>query len=127
MKLKILILDAMTKYNECQKIIKKLAFERAIAASDEDKKNSVFDQFDINSIEVESSYKGPSFSFNDTSCNITHEFVTSLLNNYKEQKVLHRKYALKILIEIYRYFKSQPSLIDIKVNEDERFTVCGKY
>ena len=103
-----------------------MAFERAIAAED-DKKSSIMDQFDINNIEVESSYEGPSFTFSDASCNITLEFVKSLIEHYREQKVLHRKYAMKILIEIYRYLKLQPSLIDINVNTDEQFTVCGKY
>ena len=122
----IQLIDALTKFNECQKIIKKLAFERAIHG-DEEKKSSVVDQLDVNSIEVESSYQGPSFTFNDTSSNITLDFVKSLIEHYREQKVLHRKYAIKILIETYRYLKSQPSLIDINVSADERFTVCGKY
>ncbi|TNN56579.1 Serine/threonine-protein phosphatase 5 [Liparis tanakae] len=49
--------DAKMKYQECNKIVKRKAFERAIA-SDEIKK-SVVDSLDIESMTIEDDYEGP--------------------------------------------------------------------
>jgi serine/threonine-protein phosphatase 5 len=87
----------------------------------------VFDHFDVNNIKEEDDYTDPTFNFTEASHNITLDFVTNLIEHYKQQKTLHRKYALKILIEKYTFVKSQPSLIDIHVNDGDKFTVCGTF
>ena len=44
---------------------------------------------------------------------------------YKNQGKLHRRFAFQILLEILQYFSSQPSLVDISIPDDKKFTVCG--
>lgn len=98
---------------------------------------------------VEESYTGPKIQEGK----ITEEFVLSLMEYYKAQKVLHRKYAYKvsiqmdiiflwlwyldvsksynfisafqILIDIKKYLMQQPTLVDVTIPDDREFTVCG--
>lgn len=52
--------------------------------------------------------------------------MKELLKWYKEEnKPLHRKYAYKILLDIKAWFMAQPSLIDVTIPDDNKFTVCG--
>ena len=111
------------KLSECQKIVKRIAFEKAIAV--DDVKKSAFDEIDIQSIrasKIESDYKGPKMN---ESNQITKEFVTEMLEHFKNQKVVHKNYAYEILFQIRDYLKQVPSLVDINVEDDKKFTICG--
>ncbi|VVD00973.1 unnamed protein product [Leptidea sinapis] len=89
--------DAKMKYNECAKIVKKIAFEKAIAV----------DKVVVNVAD---------------SINLD---AMKLMEHFKDQKKLHRKFAYKILIDAKAYLQTLPSMVDIKVPYDEKFTVCG--
>nr|SVE78147.1 EOG090X03S1 [Daphnia lumholtzi] len=111
--------DAKLKFNECSKIVRQQAFERAIAV--DTVKKSVSESINIDSMAIESSYPGPHL----VNGKVTLEFMLELLDAYKDQKKLHRKYAFQILLEVADLFKAQPSLIDVTIPEDSKFTVCG--
>ncbi|XP_014208354.1 serine/threonine-protein phosphatase 5 [Copidosoma floridanum] len=111
--------DAKLKFTECQKIVKKLAFEKAIAV-DENKK-SVADSIDLSAMTIEGEYSGPKLEDDK----VTEKFMTDLIEWYRQEKKLHRKYAYKILLDIKAYFMSLPSLVDITVPDDAKFTICG--
>ncbi|XP_050354478.1 serine/threonine-protein phosphatase 5 [Nymphalis io] len=112
-------LDAKMKYNECNKIAKKIAFEKAISV---DKKEvNIADTINLEDMTIEDEYEGPSLEDGK----VTLKFIKELMEYYKEQKKLHKKYAYKILIDVKAYFQKQPSLVDIKVPDDKKFTVCG--
>lgn len=51
--------------------------------------------------------------------------MQDLIAWYKKESRLHRKYAYKILLDIKTLFMAQPSLIDITVPDDSKFTICG--
>lgn len=51
--------------------------------------------------------------------------MQDLLEWYKKQNKLHRKYAYKILLDVKAWFMAQPSLVDITIPEDSKFTICG--
>ncbi|GMT10951.1 hypothetical protein PFISCL1PPCAC_2248, partial [Pristionchus fissidentatus] len=110
--------DALAKFNECSKIVKRINFEKAIAG--EDMKKSVVLSLNLNDMEVESSYEGPHLG--ET---ITREFVDKMIVHFKAQKKIHKKYAFKILIEIRKWFMAQPTLVDITVPDGNKFTICG--
>eukprot|EP01137_Pigoraptor_chileana_P027038 Opistho-2@9129 len=109
--------DANIKLKECEKIVKRIAFEKAIAT--EDKKTSI-DPMEIEAMAVESDYDGPHLGEN-----ITVEFVTGLLEHYRREKKLHRKYAFKILIKARELMMNLPSLVDVSFPEGGKFTLCG--
>uniref|UniRef100_A0AAQ4NYH4 Serine/threonine-protein phosphatase n=1 Tax=Gasterosteus aculeatus aculeatus TaxID=481459 RepID=A0AAQ4NYH4_GASAC len=79
--------DARMKYQECNKIVKQKAFERAIA-SDEIKK-SVVDSLDIESMTIEDDYEGPQLEDGK----VTLKFMKEMMDWFKAQKKLHRKCA----------------------------------
>jgi serine/threonine-protein phosphatase 5 len=88
-------------------------------------KKSAFDQIDIEAMrasKVESDYKGPNLNEKNE---ITQEFVSQLLDHFRDQKILHKKYAYEILFKIRDFFKQQPTLVDIKIGDDDKFTICG--
>ncbi|VDN84625.1 unnamed protein product [Brugia pahangi] len=81
--------DAKQKYDECQKLMRKIAFEKAISV-DHDKR-SIAESINVDTIEVEATYDGPVLE-ND----ITLEFMKELIETFKAEKKLHRKYAYKV-------------------------------
>lgn len=90
--------DAKKKFVECNKIVKKMAFERAIAVDRPEKTLAEMYQ-SLESISIEDDYDGPKLE-NDK--NVTLEFMKDLMQHYKDQKKLHKKYAYKVsLITIH--------------------------
>ena len=112
--------DAKKKFVECKKIVQQIAFQKAIAV--EEKVVSAADNVHLDAMTVEEGYKGPRLE-NDVT--VTAEFMQQLMEHYKEQKSLHRKYAFQILLSVQEYFKRQPTLVDIRVPKGHKFTVCG--
>lgn len=88
--------DAKMKFNECSKIVRQQAFERAIAV--DVVKKAVSEAIDIESMSVESSYTGPHL----VNGKVTLEFMEELMELYKQQKKLHRKYAFKVTVIVSR-------------------------
>lgn len=83
--------DAKKKFVECNKIVKKMAFERAIAVDRPEKTLAEMYQ-SLESISIEDEYDGPKLE-NDL---VTLEFMKALMEHYKDQKKLHKKYAYKV-------------------------------
>lgn len=110
--------DASLKYQECKKIVQRLAFEKAIAV---DEKKSVANTVDLNSMVVEDDYDGPRLSEDG----VTTEFVGHLIERFTNQKKIHKKYAYQILLEVKKIFETQPSMVDISIPENGKLTVCG--
>ncbi|GAB0097717.1 Serine/threonine-protein phosphatase 5 [Sergentomyia squamirostris] len=112
--------DAQMKFKECQKIINKQKFERAIAT--EKKELSLAQMYrDLDGISIEEDYTGPKLENEKVSL----QFMLDLMEHYKTEKKLHRKYAYKILCDIDEYFRKQSSLVDIRVPSGQKFTICG--
>merc|ERR1712135_222957 len=110
--------DAKTKYEECLKITRRLAFEKAIAV---DTKTRTLEAADVDAIVVEDNYKGPTLKDGK----VDQDFVLQLIAHYKDQKVLHRKFAYQILLQIQELFKQQPTMVDVNIPASRKFTVCG--
>lgn len=112
--------EAKLKFTECNKIVKMRAFERAIAVDKPEKTLSEMFQ-DLENITIEDDYQGPALEDGK----VTIKFMEDLMEHYKKQKKLHRKYAYKILCDIDVYLRTQPSLVDINVPDETKFTICG--
>ncbi|KAA0184377.1 Serine/threonine-protein phosphatase [Fasciolopsis buskii] len=111
------------KLVECQKIYRRRLFEQAIAVEE---KASALETFDPSSVTVEPSYDGPHLEVDESGkYSVTESFMLALMEHYKAQKKLHRKYAIIILRDVYHYIRSLPSLVEIDVPDDTKFTVCG--
>nr|CAD7590719.1 unnamed protein product [Timema genevievae] len=82
--------DAKAKYMECNKIVKKIAFEKAIAV--DDCKKSIADSINLENMVIEDEYLGPKLEDGK----VTEQFMKDLMESYKKQGKLHRKYAYKL-------------------------------
>lgn len=83
--------DAKNKFTECNKVVKKIAFEKAIAVDKVEK--TLAEVFkDLESIAIEDDYTGPKLE----NGKVTNTFMEELLDWYRQQKKLHRKFAYKV-------------------------------
>lgn len=108
--------DARKKLEECEKTVRRLMFEDAIAAEHKD----VFASLKVDDIVIEPSYNGLHMP-----TPITLDFVKELMNQFKDQKKLHKKYVTQMLIDIRNMLLQTPTLVDIDVPEGNQITVCG--
>ncbi|XP_038901673.1 serine/threonine-protein phosphatase 5-like [Benincasa hispida] len=56
---------------------------------------------------------------------ITLDFVKKMMDDFKNQKSLHKRYVLQILQQTKEILKALPSLVDITIPEGKHLTVCG--
>ena len=71
------------------------------------------DSIDLESMTIEDKYDGPKL---ENGTKVTKEFVDQLLEHYKNQKLLHKRYAFQILLDARTYFMSQTSLVSVTVS-----------
>ncbi|XP_047335066.1 serine/threonine-protein phosphatase 5-like [Impatiens glandulifera] len=112
--------DATKKLKECEKAVMKLKFEEAISVPHSEKR-SVADSIDYRSIDVESQYSGAKIEGDA----ITIDFVKQMIDDFKKQKTLHKRYAFQIVLQTREMLRALPSLVDINVPDGKHFTVCG--
>lgn len=103
---------------ECCKMVKMLAFQKAISV---DEKKNIADMINLEAMAIEDEYTGPKLD----NGKVTLQFMQDLLEWYKNQNKLHRKYAYKILLDVKSLFMAQPSLVNVTVPDDSKFTICG--
>jgi serine/threonine-protein phosphatase 5 len=96
-------------------------FEKAIES---EHTKSALEAFDIDALLVEASYAGPRMPEGPEDV-VTLEFVTGMMQWFKNQKTIHIKYLWKILRASKKLFASYPSLIDVPLSSNGQITVCG--
>ncbi|KAI5068358.1 hypothetical protein GOP47_0016703 [Adiantum capillus-veneris] len=109
--------DAMKKLRECEKAVQKIRFEEAIASD----KIIVAETVDYQTIQVEPSYDGARIE-GDL---VTLPFIKTMMEDFKQQKKVHKRYAFQILLQVRKSLMALPSLVDISVPDNGQFTVCG--
>lgn len=115
--------DAKHKLNLCEKAVKKMRFEEAIRGEEE---IPVADTIDLSSIPVEDSYTGIRMEGdNETGYRITRAFVMEMIEHFKAQKLLHKRFAFELVLGVKKVLESLPTLVDIVVPEGKELIVCG--
>jgi len=109
--------EAQEKFKSCDKIVREIAFEQAIATEDE---KPLSETIDYQSIAVAPSYDGP--HLNET---IDLSFVQQLVQYLKDQKKLHIKYVYQMLINMKQLLCKLDSLVSIEVPKDHHINICG--
>ncbi|CAL0309730.1 unnamed protein product [Lupinus luteus] len=71
--------------------------------------------------DVESQYSGARIEGDI----ITLDFVKKMMDDFKNQKCLHTRYAYQIVLQTRERLQALPSLVDINVPDGKHFTVCG--
>ncbi|XP_052177951.1 serine/threonine-protein phosphatase 5 isoform X1 [Diospyros lotus] len=72
-------------------------------------------------LEVEPQYSGARIE-GDV---VTLDFVKKMMDDFKNQKCLHKRYAFQIVLQTRDMLRVLPSLVDINIPEGKNFTVCG--
>ncbi|KAG2309515.1 hypothetical protein Bca52824_029263 [Brassica carinata] len=112
--------DAARKLRECEKAVMKLKFEEAISVPVSERR-SVAESVDFHTIEVEPQYSGARIEGEE----VTLDFVKQMMEDFKNQKTLHKRYAYQIVLKTRQILQALPSLVDISVPNGKHFTVCG--
>ena len=71
---------------------------------------------------MESSYAGPTL---DKIEDLDEKWVIKLLEWMKDGKVLHKKFAIMIIMHCRDLFEKDKALVHIKVPDENEITVCG--
>ena len=111
--------DAAKKMSLCDKVIKANMFSQAIECNYE---NAVAPTMDYNVIEVPDSYKGPRLEDDGV---VTKEFVIELMEFFKDQKALHKRYVLQIMAKYEEIVVSSPSLLYIQLPKNNDSSSAG--
>ncbi|KAK9150728.1 hypothetical protein Syun_009037 [Stephania yunnanensis] len=110
--------DATKKLKECEKSVMKLKFEEAIAVQEAEKRSITID---YHTIEVEPQYSGARIEGEV----VTLDFVKKMMEDFKNQKFLHKRYAYQIVLQTREMLRELPSLVDVNITDGNHFTVCG--
>lgn len=117
--------DLRKKLSECEKAVKRIKFEEALATP-ESEITHISDTIDLTSFPVEDSYDGPRMEVDgEGNYVISLEFVKAMLQHFKEQKLIHKRFAFQIVLQARQQLKALPSLVEVEVAPDAHFTVCG--
>jgi len=116
--------DAKVKLDLCRKAIREQKFAEAIE-SEHGKPMSETAAADWKAMDVPSTYDGPRLDSEDGPESVTLEFVKAMMERFRNQKLLHKKYVYKIVLDVITLFKTLPNLVEIDIPKNEHFTVCG--
>ena len=150
--------DARAKLQACEREVKRMRFEAAIASADEERV-SLVDKVDFDNLVVEEGWTGARMDeaagraaggAAGTSADgaggseagggaagageegaipgpqiLTLAFVEAMMEDFRNQKLLHKRYAYLILRWARDLLRDCPTLVEVDVPEDAHFTVCG--
>ena len=124
--------DAQIKLKECESAIRRIRFEEAISSPESSHTASISygDSVHPNTMEVEDSYMGTRMDDDavrqgDYARAITPEVIESMIEGFKNQSLIHKKYAFVILSRVKQILEASPTIEEIDVPEGKHFTVCG--
>ena len=111
--------DATAKLRlaDCEKIVKRDAFLKAIEVEDAP---SAAEGLDVEHMAVDPSYDGAKLG--DT---ITLEFVEDMIDRFKNGKKLARKYVFQIILAVLGIVRKEPTMVEVDVEDGYEITVCG--
>eukprot|EP00796_Vickermania_ingenoplastis_P012513 gene12514-8569_t len=97
--------DAKKRWEECDKKVRQIRFEKAIKA----KENRPISET-INIGTVQASYTGPRIGEDG----ITVAFVREMREHFREEKKIDRHDAVYILLEVLKLFQNDPNVVEIQ-------------
>ena len=109
--------DAKLKLAECEKIVKRDEFFRAIEVGDEP---SAAEGLDLDSMVVDADYDGARLEKE-----MTPEFITDMLERFKNGKKLHKKYVYQIILAVQKIVYDEATMVEMEIEDDAQLTVCG--
>lgn len=111
--------DARRRLTEAERELRREQFERAIMVEDS---VPVEESMKADEIVVEPGYDGPTLGMEEP---LTLPWIRRLLDHFRAQGRLHRKYAVVLLLRVLRLLRAAPTIVDITVPRGARLTICG--
>ena len=105
------------KLAECERIVRRVEFFRAIELGDEP---SAAEGLDLESMIIEANYDGVKLGDE-----MTEEFIADMLERFKNGKKIHKKYAYQIVIAVKKIVYDEPTMVEMEIPDDTQLTVCG--
>lgn len=102
---------------ECEKVVKRDAFLKAIEVEDAP---SAAEGLDIEHMAVDSSYDGAKLGDK-----MTLEFIEDMIERFKNGKKLAKKYTYQIIVAVMEIVKKEPTMVEYDIEEGHEITVCG--
>lgn len=56
---------------------------------------------------------------------ISQEFVTAMLEEFRQQRKVHVRFAFQIVMDMLAQLQTLPTLVDVAIPDGSSFTVCG--
>ncbi|EKG19256.1 Metallo-dependent phosphatase [Macrophomina phaseolina MS6] len=110
--------NAKLQHTECEKIVKRDAFLKAIEVADAP---SAIEGLDLDNMVIEDSYDGVRLE----GTSMTKEFIEDMIQRFKDGKKIHKKYVYQIIIAVKELVYNEPTMVEYDVPEDTKITVCG--
>ncbi|KAB2579748.1 Metallo-dependent phosphatase [Lasiodiplodia theobromae] len=110
--------NAKLQHAECEKIVKRDAFLKAIEVADAP---SAIEGLDLDNMVVEDGYDGARME----DSKMTKEFIEDMIQRFKDGKKIHRKYVYQIIIAVKELVYNEPTMVEYDVPEGTKITVCG--
>ncbi|MCJ1304332.1 hypothetical protein MMC08_007144 [Hypocenomyce scalaris] len=109
--------DAKLKLAECEKIVRRVEFLRAIEVEDAP---SAFEGLDIDSMTVDSNYDGAKLEEE-----MTQDFINDMITRFKNGKKIHKKYVFQIIAAVNKIVYDEPTMVEMELESGHQLTVCG--
>lgn len=109
--------DAKMKLADCEKLLRRNEFLAAIEVGEA---ASAAEGLDLESMVVEKEYDGAKLG-----SEMTEEFITDMLDRFKNGKKLHKKYVYQIVIAVKKVVYEEPTMVEMEIPDDAKLTVCG--
>jgi serine/threonine-protein phosphatase 5 len=55
----------------------------------------------------------------------TTEFITDMLERFKNGKKLHKKYVYQIILAVQKIVYDEATMVEMEIPDDAQLTVCG--
>jgi serine/threonine-protein phosphatase 5 len=126
------------RLQESERLLKIRRFEEALATPEDT--TSALCSIVLEDIVVEDSYTGPVMERcveedegdkesdkenGGDRYNLTLEFIMDMIEEFKQQRKVHRRFLTQIILESYEKLRELPSLVDVDVPAGHHITVCG--
>jgi serine/threonine-protein phosphatase 5 len=108
---------AKTQCSECERIVKRDAFLKAI---DVGEMPSAAEGLDIESLSIENDYDGAKLG-----SEMTQEFIDDMIQRFKDGKRLHKKYVYQIILAVKDIVYAEPTMVEMEIMKENKLTVCG--
>jgi serine/threonine-protein phosphatase 5 len=114
--------EIRSRLKEADIQLRKHKFEAAISVGNDDVQIKISDSINLKEIPIEESYTGPKM-IDDSK--VTKEFIDDMINEFKHQRKIHKRFAYAILLLVKQYLVVIPNIYTVTVSQEKKITLCG--